>query len=62
MAKAGQGGLVWNDETLDAFLADPENFIPGTSMRISSGPVEDPEVRKAVINILKRRTMTDAEE
>lgn len=57
MAKAGQEGLVWNDETLDALLADPEGFVPGTSMRISSGPVTDPEVRKAVINILKRRTM-----
>ncbi|BDW81476.1 hypothetical protein MACH24_09140 [Erythrobacter sp. Dej080120_24] len=62
MAKAGQDGLVWDEQTLDGFLADPENFIPGTAMRISSGPVEDPEVRRAVINILKRRTMTDAEE
>lgn len=62
MAKAGANGLVWNEEALDAFLADPEGFVPGTSMRISSGPVTDPQVRQAVIKILKRRTMTDDNE
>ncbi len=52
--------LVWNDETLDAFLADPDAYVPGTSMIISSGPVSDPRVRKAVINMLKRDTMQGA--
>lgn len=57
MAAAGRNGLVWNDETLDKYLAGPDQFIPGTSMVISSGPVKTPEERAAVINILKRETM-----
>ena len=35
----------------------PDQFIPGTKMIISSGPVKTPEERAAVINILKRETM-----
>ena len=57
MAQAGRDGLVWDDDTLDAFLADPDKFLPGTSMIISSGPVSDPAERAAVINLLKRETM-----
>ena len=60
MAEAGRDGLVWNDETLDEFLADPDAFMPGTSMIISSGPVTDPKERAAVINLLKRETMGSA--
>jgi cytochrome c2 len=56
MAEAGRNGLVWNEETLDRFLAGPDAFLPGTSMIISSGPVRTPEERAAVINILKRET------
>jgi cytochrome c2 len=57
MAAAGARGLVWDDATLDRFLADPKGYLPGTSMIISSGPVRTPEERRAVINILKRETM-----
>ncbi len=57
MAEAGRNGLVWDDATLDKFLAGPDQFLPGTSMIISSGPVRTPEERAAVINILKRETM-----
>jgi len=57
MAAAGRNGLVWDDATLDAFLAGPDQFMPGTRMIISSGPVKTPEERAAVINILKRETM-----
>lgn len=32
MAEAGAGGLVWNDRSLDAFLADPQGYMPGTKM------------------------------
>ena len=35
MAEAGRKGLVWDDATLDRFLAGPDQFIPGTSMIIS---------------------------
>jgi cytochrome c2/cytochrome b561 len=57
MAEAGRNGLVWDDETLDKYLAGPDKFMPGTKMIISSGPVKTPEERAAVINILKRETM-----
>ena len=32
MTAAGGDGLVWTEETLDAFLADPMAVVPGTSM------------------------------
>lgn len=60
LAAKRDAGLVWTDETLDKYLADPDRFVPGTSMIISSGPVSDPKVRRAVINMLKRDTMPGA--
>ena len=35
MLAAGRGGLVWTEPTLEAFVADPEAVVPGTTM----GPV-----------------------
>ena len=32
MTEAGEGGLVWNDETLSAYLADPRGFVKGNRM------------------------------
>ena len=32
MVKAGEGGLVWDAETLKAFLADPKGTLKGTKM------------------------------
>lgn len=32
LIEAGAGGLVWTPDTLDAYLADPERFLPGTEM------------------------------
>ena len=58
---ARQRGLVWNEQTIANYIAGPDQFIPGTSMTISSGPVSDPEVRQAIINILKRDTMAAAQ-
>lgn len=60
LAAKRDAGLVWNDETLDKYLAGPDAYVPGTSMIISSGPVSDPKVRRAVINMLKRDTMPGA--
>jgi cytochrome c2 len=60
MAKAGAEGLVWDDATLDQFLADYNRFIPGTTMKVSIGPITDPEERKAIINLLKKDTMPGA--
>jgi cytochrome c2 len=57
MAEAGRNGLVWDDANLDKYLAGPDQFLPGTKMIISSGPLKTAEERAAVINILKRETM-----
>jgi cytochrome c len=47
--KAKQGG-VWDDAALDAFLANPQSFAPGTQMY---GGASDPNDRKAIIAYLK---------
>ncbi|TSB01671.1 c-type cytochrome [Sphingorhabdus contaminans] len=52
----GKRGEKWDDAALDALLADPDKFAPGTTMVISSGNITDPARRKAIINILKRET------
>jgi len=51
---AGARGVVWARESLDAFLADPERFIPGTAM----GPpgLREADDRRDVIDFLERRT------
>lgn len=57
LARAGREGLVWNDETLAAYIADPQRYVPGTTMIISSGPIPDPAVQAAILNLLKKDTM-----
>jgi cytochrome c len=32
LIEAGARGLVWTRASLDAYLADPERFLPGTEM------------------------------
>jgi len=32
MLEAGENGLVWTDETLGAYLADPRGYIPRNKM------------------------------
>lgn len=53
-------GRVWTDALMIEFLSDPDAFAPGTTMVVSSGNVTDPEKLKAMVNILKKRTMPDA--
>ncbi len=36
-----EADIVWDDETLTAYLADPNGFLPGTSMRIALRTAED---------------------
>ncbi|MBK8456978.1 MAG: cytochrome C [Phyllobacteriaceae bacterium] len=47
MTTAGEGGLVWTAETLDAFLAKPQDFVKGTRMPFRGVP--EPEKRKLII-------------
>jgi cytochrome c len=49
-ALAGSG-LVWDDTTLDRFLADPLAAVPGTSMSFPG--LRRPEERRAVIAYLR---------
>lgn len=51
MAEAGEEGLVWTEENLMAFLADPQEFLPDTKMIFAGLP--DEEQRAAVIEHLK---------
>ncbi len=41
---------VWTEQALDAFLANPQVFAPGTAMY---GSAADPNDRKAIIDFLK---------
>jgi cytochrome c len=50
MTMAGQEGLIWTNETLDAFLADPKVYIPKT--RMSYRGMKDPEDRLNLIAYL----------
>ncbi|QJQ31653.1 hypothetical protein GV829_03690 [Sphingomonas lacunae] len=56
----GARGEIWDDKALDAFLANPDAFAPGTTMIISSGNITDPRRRAAIITILKRQTGAEA--
>ena len=49
-----ENGLVWTPETIDAFISDPENFVPGNRMRVEG--IKDPKTRKLIINYLIRES------
>ena len=45
-------GLVWDEATLDAYVADPESVVPGT--RMSAPPVREAQDRADLIAYLSR--------
>jgi cytochrome c len=47
-----KSGIVWNEKTLDRFLADPMKTVPGTTMTYAG--VEDPRERADLIAYLKK--------
>jgi cytochrome c2 len=49
---AGQAGLVWNAETLDRHIADPDAMIP--EGRLGGVWTRDPQERRALIDWLLR--------
>ena len=49
---AGSGGVVWDEGTLDRWLADPQSVIPGAVMPYKQA---DPDKRRLVIEYLKTR-------
>ena len=47
-----KSGIVWNDETLDKWLADPQALVPGTKMFFDVKSAQD---RADVIEFLKEK-------
>lgn len=45
--EARDNGVIWTPETLDSFLSDPHNYVPGNRMRFK--PITDPLQRRRVI-------------
>ena len=52
MRGAGRRGLVWDETTLNRFLADPEAVVPGTDMPFQGGSAAE---RAVVIDWLRRQ-------
>ena len=46
-------GVVWTDQTLDAYIAAPSDFIRGNRMAFAG--IDDPDERAAIIAYLKSR-------
>lgn len=51
MKAAGRRGLVWDEATLERYLADPETVVPATAMPFQGGSAAE---RAAVIAWLRR--------
>lgn len=52
----GQAGIVWDENTLNAWLADPQAMVPGTTMTFRG--IESDETRTQLIAFL-RQAMSD---
>ncbi len=52
-----QSNIVWNEQTLDQWLTNPQDFIPGQKMGYRLTKETD---RRAIIALLKTLTPTDA--
>ncbi len=49
-----ESAVVWDERTLDAWLANPWKFVPGNRMRFRG--LKSPEIRANVIVYLKQAT------
>jgi len=45
--QARDNGVIWTPDTMDSFLSDPKNYVPGNRMR--HAPITDPDERRRVI-------------
>ncbi|MEX2671315.1 MAG: c-type cytochrome [Phycisphaeraceae bacterium] len=50
-------GIVWDEETLDALITDPQGLVPGTNMYFRGVP--DPANRAHIIAYLKQKSQAD---
>jgi cytochrome c len=46
------GDLIWDKSTLDRFIANPDQVVPGHTMR-SYGGLASPEERASIIDYLE---------
>ena len=53
--EAGEGGLVWDENTINALIADPEKFLDGRH-RMRYKPITDVEGRRQIVAALKVAT------
>jgi len=53
MKAKGDGGLVWSESSLDAYLADPRGFVPNNKMAFAG--LKKPDDRADVIAYLKTK-------
>ncbi len=49
-----KNGLIWTPETINAFISNPENYIPGNRMRMEG--IKDPKTRELIINYIERES------
>jgi cytochrome c len=52
-----RAGFVWDARRIDAFVADPQAYLPGTAMAIPG--VADPQARVDLVAYLKAATEAD---
>jgi cytochrome c len=52
-----ESGLVWNEDTISDFIADPQMFLPGTTMNYPGQ--RDAQVRADIVAYLKGLAETD---
>ncbi len=45
-------GIVWNEETLNKFIENPDALVPGNNMKPYPG-IQDEAERKEIVNYLK---------
>ena len=54
MIEMRNNGLIWTPETINAFISNPEGYIPGNRMRMEG--IEDPQTRELIINYIERES------
>lgn len=54
LVKAGEDGLIWTPEAIDAFLSGPQDYVQGTAMAIEG--VDDAADRADLISFLQTHT------
>ena len=55
LVEAGKGGLVWDEQSIAALIADPANFLGGEH-RMRYKPITDPAARAQIVEALRVAT------